>query len=218
MSAPDEFRHEPDVFDEVRECRQAITALTRLVVENQVATIAAIQEAQQANLALLQQILAAVQPAEIAAIRFGWDGNVTTYPAPTDPNEVIIMSDFNLPDTDSATGTIAPVDAAGNAITGGAAPTWSTDVSTFVTLAVAADGMSATATPVDGAGVGVTNVTVTLTNADGTTFTGTSSVTTELTDAASASISWADDGVITPTPAPAPVPTDNPPADTPPAA
>lgn len=201
--------YEQSVYEEVRECREAITALTRLVASLHEADV----QFEQATTALLQQILSAVQPPKIASIRFGWNGNLTTYPALSDPNEVIIMSDFDLPDTDSATATVAaPLDGAGNPISGAAAPTWATDVSTFVTLDVAADGMSAVATPVDGAGVGTTNVTVTFTNADGTTFTGTSSVTTELTDAASASISWADDGVITPAPAPATPPSDTPPA------
>jgi uncharacterized protein YukE len=178
---------------------QQITALGDLTRVNQAALLAAVADvaaAVQTVLAAVEDVEADLTPPVAAAVQFAWaDQPAVTYPI-INTGEPIVMSSFDLPDSDSATCTLAVVDQAQNPFTPSTAPVWTPDSATFVTLTVAADGMSATAVPVPGAGVGTTNVTIQVTNDDGTAATPlVTSVTTMLTDAASESAVWADSGV-----------------------
>jgi hypothetical protein len=143
----------------------------------------------------VQQILSAMTPPVVSAISFGWNGNMTTYQLPSDPTEVINVTAFEFSDADTATLTLSVVDEDGNAFTPTTPPTYTQDVTTFGSLAVAADGMSAVATPTADAGVGVTNVTIQVTNDDGTPAAAlATSFTTEMSDAGTLTATWADNG------------------------
>lgn len=205
----------PSEYEEIRDIRADIAALSVMVASNAAETRRAFAGIEQLlvdarkELAALKKILTAVTPPVAASVIAGWNGDLHTYTL-TNTGETIVMSDFSLPDSDSATLTLSVVDGDGNAFTPTTPPTYTADVTTFVTLTPAADGMSCAAVPTEAQGVGTTNVTVQVTNDDGTAANPlATSVTTEATDAGAITATWADTG---PTVVATPPATDTPPA------
>lgn len=207
----------PSEYEEIRDIRADIAALSVMVASNAAETRRAFAGIEQLlvdarkELAALKKILTAVTPPVAASVIAGWNGDLHTYTL-TNTGETIVMSDISIPDTNSAAFTLTVVDEDQNAFTPATPPSYTEDSTTFGTVAPAADGMTATFVPTVGQGVGKTTVTIQVTNDDPTAPTPdplVTSVTTTLSAEGAVTAAWADSGL---TVVAAPPATDTPPA------
>jgi hypothetical protein len=119
------------------------------------------------------------------------------------------MADLTVRDSDpAATASVALKDASGAVTTPDATPTWAEDSNgTIVTVAPAADGLSATISFVS---VGTANITFSVTDNDGTSVVATGSVEVQPGEAKQAEMTFTAGTAAPPAPAPAPAPAPDP--------